>query len=179
MAKPQTEPTPTDELIARFQVETDKKLKTIQDMHVQELSVVRATVASMVDEMTVLRNQVTGFEKTLDGAMHQMKQGVNEVNQALKVAVAHTQKAENAAAVYEKLKASQPNFQRMVEKQNVTIAQLQDGARHVDERLTDMARRLDEFDVIAEDHEYVKNEVTVLDRAVGDLKTRKSAGVPA
>jgi chromosome segregation ATPase len=182
---PAEEPAPAldaADLIARFQLETEAALGEMRrEMHrlVTEQS---WTVASLRDEWEQTRGEVGGLRRTVDAALHDMRAGVTEAITAAKSASSSAGKAETAAAVFEKLKASQPDFHRMVQEQNRVIGDVRTRFEHLESRLSGYAKRLDELDAVAVDYADTKGEVRGLDLVVKDLNTearqrRKIGGI--
>ncbi len=159
------------EVVARFQIETDLALAAIRQEHRQGLVALEGRVAALVDEWTRTRDTVSDLRRTVEDALHQMRKGIEEAINAQRESVAAAQKAQTAAAVFDKLKASQPDFHRMVSDQNKTVASMRDAMTLLEEQVRGYAKRLDELDAVAVDYEDTKGAVRGLDIVVKDLNT--------
>lgn len=170
-ATPASEALDPAELIARFQLETDAALAAIRRDHQTQLVSQERKIAGLQDDWTRTREEVTGLKRTVDDALHQMRVGMEEVLNAQRVSMASAQKAETAAAVFDKLKASQPDFHRMVANQDKVVAHVRDQMTHLEEQVNGYAKRLDELDAVAVDYEDTKGAVRGLDMVVKDLNS--------
>lgn len=167
--KPEGTSGPLDELIARFQLETDQKLAAIEADHRKASVEQERKIAALSDQWTTLGTEVQALRKEISGGLHLMHQGVAEVNNALREAVKHSQKASDSVAVFDKLKASQPDFHKMVRELEKKVAGVQDKATALGDTLNTLSRRLDEFEVVTEDYEETKGQVRSIDGIVKDL----------
>jgi chromosome segregation ATPase len=171
----------TPELIARFQLDTEQAIAAVKAEHLRAFADLERKIASIQDEWNTTREEVRALKVTIEDGLHQMRAGVREAINAQKEAVTAAVQAGNAAAVFDKLKASQPDFHRMVKEQNVTIAKLTDKFTHLDEQLHGLSKKLDEFDIVAEDYEETKGTIRGMDLIVKDLnadhKQRRRSGV--
>jgi phage-related tail protein len=173
-AAPTTTPEPDApldpaEVVARFQLETDAAIGTIKREHQSQLVGQERKIATLEDAWTRTRDEVTALKRTVDDALHQMRQGIEEVLNAQRLSMLAATKAETAAAVFDKLKASQPDLHRMVREQDKVVATVRDRMTHLEEQVGGYAKRLDEFDAVAVDYEDTKGAVRGLDIVVKDL----------
>lgn len=157
------------EIMARFQLETEQAIAAIKRDHQSQLVGQERKIAALEDAWTRTREEVTGLRRTVDDALHQMRVGLEEVLNAQRISMAAAQKAETAAAVFDKLKASQPDLHRMVRDQDKVVASVRDQMTHLEERVGGYAKRLDELDAVAEDYEDTKGAVRGIDLVVKDL----------
>lgn len=173
-------PVGADELIARFQLETEQALAAQRQESIRLVTECERRVAGLVDEWTRTRTEIEELRKTVENAIHDMRQSVAECLNAQRESARSAQAAQQSAAVFDKLKASQPDFHRMVREQNTTVASIRDGFTHIEERMRGVEKRLDEFDVVADDYEETKGTVRGLDVIVKDVNTdlqqRRRAG---
>jgi chromosome segregation ATPase len=177
---PPEAPAPIEEIIARFQIETEQALATQRQESIRLVEGCERRVAGLVDDWTRTRGEIEALKKTVENAIHDMRQSVAECLNAQRESARSAQAAQQSAAVFDKLKASQPDFHRMVGDQNKTVATIRDAMTHVEERMRGVEKRLDEFDTVAEDYEETKGAVRGLDVIVkdvhGDLQQRRRAG---
>jgi phage-related tail protein len=150
------EPLDPAEVVARFQLETDATIATIKREHQGQLVEQERKIARLEDAWTRTRDEVTALKRTVDDALHQMRQGLEEVLNAQRLSMAAATKAETAAAVFDKLKASQPDLHRMVRDQDKVVASVRDQMTHLAEQVGGYAKRLDELDAVAVDYEDTK-----------------------
>jgi chromosome segregation ATPase len=173
--------TPVAELIARFQLETEALIATLRNDHQRQIVEQERKVAALSDEWTNTRAEVKALREGIEAAVHEIQTSMREAINAQREAVKAAQKAADAAAVFDKLKASQPDFHRIVGEQNKTVARLSDTVTHLGEQLQGLAKQIDAFEVLAEDYEETKGEVRGLDLVVKDLNTearnRRKQGV--
>jgi chromosome segregation ATPase len=167
---------PVDELIARFQLETEKAIAQVRAdftaLH-QELSTRVATLQDKVTEMTeTMRRQ----ERTLEDAVHHTRKGVEECNLALKEAGKQAKDAAESAAVFAKLKDSQPDFAAQVRALETRLAQVRDDNTFLNEQVNGLTKRLDEFEVVAESIEETAGEVRGLDLGLKKLDMQVRTG---
>lgn len=171
---------PIEEIIARFQLETEQALATQRQETIRLVEGCERRVAGLVDDWSRTRGEIEGLRKTVESAIHDMRQSVSECLNAQRESARSAQAAQQSAAVFDKLRASQPDFHRMVKEQNTTVATIRDAMTHVEERMRGVEKRLDEFDVVADDYEETKGAVRGLDVIVkdvhGDLQQRRRAG---
>lgn len=159
------------EVVARFQLETEATLATIKREHQTQLVGQERKIAMLDDAWTRTREEVTALKRTVDDALHQMRVGIEEVLNAQRLSMAAASKAETAAAVFDKLKASQPDLHRMVRDQDKVVAGVRDKMTHLGEQVSGYAKRLDELDAVAVDYEDTKGAVRGLDMVVKDLNS--------
>jgi chromosome segregation ATPase len=169
-APPAEDPAPIAELIARFQLETESAIAGLRREQVAMVEGLERRVAGLQDDWSRTRGEVAELKRTVEDAIHQMRQSVAECINAQRESAGSAQRAERSAQVFDKLKASQPDFHRMVAEQNKTIAATRDELVHVRERVTGLEKRLDDFDVVAEDYEETKGAVRGMDLIVKDLR---------
>ena len=160
---------PIDELVARFQVETDAKLKEMAAVHLREIQGMHRQVAQCRDSVVALEDRCTKFDRSIDDATASMRAGLREVNTALRVAVDQTRQAQEAAAVFDKLKSSQPDFHAMVRELQVKLGAVRTEQTHTNARINEILKKLDEFDLVAEDVEETRTVVRGLDPIVKNL----------
>lgn len=168
---PEAPPLDPVEVVARFQIETDTALAIIRKEHRQGIVALETRVAALVDEWIRTRDTVSELRRTVEDALHQMRKGIEEAINAQRESMAAAQKAQTAAAVFDKLKASQPDFHRMVNDQNKTVASMRDAMTLLEEQVRGYAKRLDELDAVAVDYEDTKGAVRGLDIVVKDLNS--------
>ena len=168
-------------LIARFQLETERALDGIRQEQRQQVVQLERKVAALQDEWGGVRDEVKALKVVIEDALHQMREGVKEAINAQREAVTHAQKASQSAAVFDKLEASRPDFRRMVSDQNQTLGKVRDQFTLLQEQVHGLSKRLDEFEVVADDYEETKGTVRGMDLIVKDLnaesKTRRRTGV--
>jgi chromosome segregation ATPase len=178
---PKNQEPPRDELIARFQLETEQRLAAIQAGFQQSIASIERKVAEAVDTCRRLDAQFASFEKLVDESTHQTRGAEARVNDALKEAVKAATRAAESAAVYEKLKNSQPDFRKDVQGLERRLAEVRDEQTEAKTRHEHICQRLDEFEIVAEDYGETKGTVTAIDKIVGDLNTaskrQRSTGI--
>lgn len=169
------------ELIARFQLDTEALIAGIRKDHQKQIAQLESKAASLEDQWAAARQELAGIRKTIEDALHEMRGGVAEALNSQKQAVAAAQKAADAAAVFDKLKASQPDFYRMVQGVQLDLGKVKDRITNVDGTVSALSRRIDELDRVATDYEETKTTVRGLDPIVGalnkDLIQRRTSGV--
>lgn len=159
------------ELIARFQLETETTIRGLRSELITAVAGCEKRVAALTDEWTQTREAVRLLEQRVESAIHELTQGVREAVNAQRESVTAAQRAEQSAKVFDKLRESQPDFHRMVREQNQTIAKLRDDQTHLREIVDGYGKRLDDFEVVADDYQDTKGEVRSLDIHVKDLRT--------
>src|SRR5690348_1612327 len=102
--------TPVDELVARFQLETERAIAAVRDSMQGQVADLASKVARLEDEYTKMREAASRQAIALEDAVHHTRKGVEECNEAMKVAAKAATEARDAALVYEKLRESQPDF---------------------------------------------------------------------
>ena len=163
--------TPIDELVARFQLETDRAIADVRrelTTLYADLAVKVAAMHDRVDQMAVVANRQTA---QLEDAVHHTRNGVAECNLALKEAAKQAREAADSAAVFAKLKDSQPDFAKQVQALEVRLAAVVDSNTRLHETLNTFVRRLEEFEVVADSFEETAGEVRGLDLTVQKLGT--------
>ena len=173
---------PADELIALFQLETEGKLAELAASQQSAMVQHEHKIAAMTDQWNQLSASVAGLQRAVDDGLHHMRKGVEEVNTALREACKQADKAAKAAAVFDKLKASQPDFHKMVGALELKLARVQDANTNTLAQLTACSQRLDAFEVMVPEVDEVKATVRGLDRITADLNSdyqKRRRGVPA
>jgi chromosome segregation ATPase len=160
---------PLDELIARFQVETEKKLAEMRAAHLKEFQDMHTKIAQCQDSVVRTEDRCNRFERLIDDASSAMRAGITEVNTHLRAAVAQTEIARKAAEVFEKLKKSQPDFHKMVQELQVKLGAVRTEQTTTNDRITRLDQRLDEFDIVADNFEETRTTVRGLDPIVKNL----------
>lgn len=141
---------PIDELIARFQLETERAISGVrQDLERANQTLARK-VAQLEDKVTEMTDAATRQVKALEEGLHHTRQAVQETNEAMKVAAKAAQEARDSAAVYEKLKDSQPDYAAQVRGLERRLAEVVDKNTHLEEMLAGLTKQLGEFEVIAD-----------------------------
>ena len=162
---------PADELIARFQLETEAKLAELAAAQQRAMVQHEHKIAAMTDQWNQLSASVAGLQRAVDDGLHHMRKGVEEVNTALREACKQAAKAADAAAVFDKLKSSQPDFHAMVKALELKVAKVQDANTNTLAQLTAASQRLDAFEVMVPEVDEVKATVRGLDRITADLNS--------
>jgi chromosome segregation ATPase len=111
---PTPETGPTDELIARFQVQTDRRLEAFQLECTRRMGAAEHRAALLTDEVHALRDQVEALQRRFEGTEHELRAATRECNTALLRAVESAESAKESAAVYERLRDSQPDYREEV-----------------------------------------------------------------
>jgi len=93
-----------DELIARFQLETDRALAAVREDMGRAIGDLARKVATLEDRFTEMRDAAARQAVALDAGLHHTRKAVEETNEAMKVAAKAAQEARDSALVYEKLK---------------------------------------------------------------------------
>ncbi len=159
----QLKPVPSDELIARFQLETEGALTRIREDFTRLYADLAVKVAVMGDKVTEMTEAAGRQAKQLEDAVHHTRKGVEECNLALKEAGRQAQEAATSAAVFAKLKDSQPDFHNMVRALEVRLAAVVDANTFLNERITGLVNKVEEFEVVADSFEETAGEVRGLD----------------
>lgn len=147
--KKQTPQTPVDELIARFQLESERAIANVRDEFRRLHGELSTRVATLQDTTTNMTAAVEQQRKSLEDASHRTRQGVSECNEAMKVAAKAAREAADSAAVYEKLKDSQPDFAGQVRALERRLAEVVDKNNHLQEQVNRLAKELESFEVVA------------------------------
>jgi chromosome segregation ATPase len=171
MAKPDQAKatTPTDELIARFQLESERAIEALRGDMMRLHGELATRVATLSDEARQMTATMQSQTLQLENAVHHTRKGVEECNLALKEAGKQAREAADSAAVFAKLKDSQPDFAAQVRALEVRLAAVVDSNSHISERVTGLVKQLEEFEVVAEGFEETVGEVRGLDLAVKKL----------
>lgn len=171
---------PIDELVARFQLESEGNLKFLAEEVRKAMARQDQQVASLSDSWRALEQEARDMRRVIDDGLNQMRSGVSEVNIALRRAVESAAQAEQSAKVYEKLRASQPDFIKAVQALEKKVASVQDSDRTTRDAINALSRRLDQFEGLTSDYQEVRGEVRNMDRIVTDLngaEQRRRRGV--
>lgn len=177
--KPEKKPeTPRDELIARFQLETERAIAAVRVDMTGLVEGLARKVAALDDRVTELGTVAARQTKALEEAVHHTRKGVDECNEAMKVAAKAAQEARDSALVYEKLKESQPDFAAQVRALEVRIAAVVDKNNHLAERLNGLVSKVEDFEVVAEGFDEVSGEVRGLDLSLKKLDVAVRTGKP-
>lgn len=169
MPKPDAKSTPIDELIARFQLETERAIDAVRVGLQNQVAELATRVAVLQDQCTEMRDAASRQAAALESAVHHTRKGVEECNEAMKVAAKAAVDARDASLVYEKLRESQPDFAAQVRALEVRLATVVDSNTHLSERLSGLTKQLEEFEVVADSFEETRGEVQGLDIAVKKL----------
>lgn len=162
---------PVDQIVARFQVETDRALAAIREDMGRAIGDLARKVAVLEDRFTETRDAASRQSVALEDGLHHTRKAVEETNEAMKVAAKAAQEARDSALVYEKLKESQPDFTRQVQALEVRVAAVVDSNTHLAERLNGLVSQIEQFEVVADSFEETAGEVRGLDIAVKKLDT--------
>jgi chromosome segregation ATPase len=167
-----------DELLARFQLENERALAALQGDLLRLHEELATRVAALDDQCRTNTVTVDRQTKTLEDATHHTKQGVAECNLALKAAAKAAREAADSAAVFEKLKDSQPNFAEQVRALERRLATVVDKNTHLEAMVNDLTRKLGELEVVADDMEETKGDVRGLDIALKRLDSAQRTRAP-
>lgn len=176
--KPQAQTAPIDQLVARFQLDTDRAIASVRDDMGRAVGDLARKVAMLEDRFTEMRDAASRQAVALEDGLHHTRKAVEETNEAMKVAAKAAQEARDSALVYEKLKESQPDFAAAVRALEVRLASVVDANQHLNERLSGIVRQLEEFELVADSVEETAGEVRGLDLAVKKLDTISRANRP-
>lgn len=182
MAKPKEDDTPAIELIAKFQLDTERVLSSMRDESVRHRANVELRVAQVQDRWTALEQEMGIVRREFGDGLATMRTSVAEVNVALREAVAQARIAADSARVYEKLRDSQPDFARRAAELATKIGVVQDAINTVANEVNQLQRRLDKVDLRNHEFEETKGTVHTMDRIVADLnqaEQRRKKGVSA
>ncbi len=175
MADPKKAP-PKDELLARFQLETERALTLLEEKWLGLHGDLARKVAVMTDQFDAMTAQLHKQNEQIENAIHHTRKGVEECNLAMKESAKAAREAADSAAVFEKLKDSQPDFHKQVEALESRLAKVVDKNTHIEQMLSGLSKRLEEFEVVAEGVEEARGELSGLDQAVKrlDMQVRTS-----
>jgi uncharacterized coiled-coil DUF342 family protein len=165
---PPPEP-PVAELIARFQIDTEALIADMRKSHQSQLAEQQRKIDHLTDNWERTRAEFSELRGRIEAAVHDMVEGVKEALNAQREAVKHATKASDAAAVFDKLKASQPDFHRMVRDLDLKISGAIDETTKTVELCNGLSRRLDEFETVAVDYEETKGQLRGIDHIVKNL----------
>lgn len=161
--------TPVDELLARFQLDNERALDALRSSFQAQQGELAVKVAKLDDKCTEMVATVQRQTAQLEAAIHHTRNGVNECNEAMKVAAKAAREAADSAAVFEKLKDSQPDFHAMVRALEVRLAAVVDKNTLLADQFNGLSKRIDEFEVVADSMEETAGEVRGLDIQVKKL----------
>lgn len=178
---PESPPDNSADIIARFQLDTEKLIATLRSDHQRQISEQDRKIGTLIDQWEGAKLTIAEMRGKLDASLHEMNEGVKEVRIALTRAVDAAASAARSVEVFDKLKASQPDFHRAVQDVAVKLAKLSDVVTHQRELHEGLSKRLDGFEVVADDYEETKGTVRGLDNIVSGLdresKQRKKTGM--
>jgi hypothetical protein len=182
MADPKKQPsgqaTAVDELVARFQLQTERAIAAVRDDLQRQQGELAVKVAQLQDRVTDMTEAASRQATALESGLHHTRKAVEEVNEAMKVAAKAAQEARDSAAVYEKLRESQPDFTRQVQALETRLAAVVDANTHLAERVNGLVRQVEDFEVVADSFEETRGEVQGLDIAVKKLDTLSRTSRP-
>lgn len=181
MPEPQKKPAapaPVDQLVARFQLETDRAITAVREDMGRAIGDLARKVATLEDRFTEMRDAASRQAQALESGLHHTRKAVEETNEAMKVAAKAAQEARDSALVYEKLKESQPDFTRQVQALEARLAAVVDTNTHLAERLNGLVAQVEQFEVVADSFEETAGEVRGLDIAVKKLDTLSRTNRP-
>lgn len=144
------ETAPVDELVARFQLESERAITSVRSDLTAMVQSQALKVAQLEDRVVEMTEQAKRQATAIEDAMHHTRKAVEEVNEAMKVAAKAAQESRDSAAVYEKLKDSQPDYAAQVRALEQRLAEVVDSHTHLNERLQGIVKQLDEFEVITD-----------------------------
>lgn len=171
-------PKPIDELLARFQLENERALTKQRGELVALYEALAVQVATLSDECRNNTVTVDRQTRTLEDAVHHTRRGVDECNLALKEASKAAREAADSAAVFEKLKDSQPDFAAQVRGLEKRLAAVVDANTHLAAQFTELNRKMDELEVLDEHVEEARGELRGLDIAVKRLDSATRTRAP-
>jgi predicted nucleic acid-binding Zn-ribbon protein len=178
MAEKTAKPTPTDELLARFQLDNERAIATLRRELLGLHEELARRVASLSDDCRANTVAVERQTRTLEDAVHHTRRGVDECNLALKEAAKAAREAADSAAVFEKLKDSQPNFADQVRALERRLATVVDKNTHLEGLFRDLNRKMDELEVLDERVEEARGDLRGLDIAVKRLDSATRTRAP-
>lgn len=169
--KPSGQAAGVDELVARFQLQTDRAIASVRQDLQRAHGELATRVAHLQDRVTEMTEASNRQATALESGLHHTRKAVEEVNEAMKVAAKAAQEARDSAIVYEKLKESQPDFAAQVRALEVRLAAVVDANTHLAERFNGLVSQVEQFEVVADSFEETRGEVQGLDIAVKKLDT--------
>lgn len=137
------EPQPVEEMVARFQVDTQAVIDSVRSELGKQLALVLQKCANHDTALAELRTQFGDVARKADSAEHVMRQGVKEVNEALRVAVGLAREAQESAKVYEALRESQPDLRGAVVEAQERVGRLSDKLRLLEAQLQNVGLSVD------------------------------------
>jgi chromosome segregation ATPase len=157
------------ELVARFQIDTEALIESMRKSHQGQIAEQQRKIDHLADNWERTRAEFSELRQRIEAAVHDMNEAVKEALNAQREAVKHAAKASDAAAVFDKLKASQPDFHRMVRDLDLKISGAIDKTTHAMDLIKVVSERLDEFETVAVDYEETKGQVRGIDHIVKNL----------
>lgn len=157
------------ELIARFQLDTETLIDAIRKDHQAQIVEQQRKIDQLADNWTGLQAEFRELRTRIEDAIHRMNEAVKEALNAQRESSNNARKAADAAAVFDKLKASQPDFHRMVRELDAKISGAIDKTQHQADIVHGLSVRLDELDAVAVDYEETKGSVRSIDHLVKNL----------
>lgn len=162
---------PRDELIARFQLDTERAIASLREQTQKQIERLTTQVATLQDSVTRMTHDVNRNTEALEGAVRATRVKADECNLALKEAVKSANAAADSARVFELLRAEQPDFQRAVAALEQRLAAVKDDNTRLHGAVNGLVTRLDDLEVVADSFEEIGGEVRGLDIAVKKLGT--------
>lgn len=162
---------PRDELIARFQLDTERAIAGLRDHTQRQLEKLTTQVAALHDSVNRMTHDVNRNTEQLEGAVRATRVRADECNLALKEAVKSANAAADSARVFEMLRAEQPDFRRAVAELEQRLAAVKDDNDRLHGALNALTTRLDDLEIVADSFEETAGEVRGLDLAVKSLNT--------
>ena len=132
-----TDKTPTEQLVAKFQLDTEKALAAHRAQFDALLKPIRTELGRVQSSAEELRALYAGTLERVEHFAHEMTQGVKETREALSKAVKMAAAAEEAAQVYEKLQEAAPDWEDR-------LRQAQRAAGKASDRLTALESQVNE-----------------------------------
>lgn len=172
-------PTPVDQLIARFQLETERAIAGVREDTQRMHGELATRVAQLQDRVSIMTEAANRQAIALEEGLHHTRKAVEETNEAMKVAAKAAQEARDSALVYEKLKDTQPDFAAQVRALEVRLAAVVDANTHLAERINGLVGQIEQFEIVADSFEETRGEVQGLDIAVKklDMVSRTSRSI--
>lgn len=166
---------PLDELLARFQLQNERAIGELRAEFQRQAGDLAVKVAALGDKCEAMTATVQRQTEQLEAAIHHTRNGVNECNEAMKVAAKAAREAADSAAVFEKLKDSQPDFQAQVRALETRLAAVVDKNTHLAEQINGLTKQLDQFESVVDSVEETQGEVRGLDITVKKLQHQERA----
>lgn len=125
---------PAQEVVARFQVETDARLAAFEAECMRRMGAAEHRAALLQDQVAALTDRVAALHKRFEGTEHELRQATQECNTALRRAVEYAEAAQESAAVYERLRDAQPDYRGEVEQLRRDLGSALDRVVHLEEQ---------------------------------------------